>query len=229
MKILIFFLLVVILFTSCSKKEPSGPDITVEKAILLFPEQNAICISGANISGTQSSITFKWVEVTNANSYTIMVKNLQTNEVITQISTQNEAVVTLLKNTPYSWSVNAKTANNKTSSQSVSWKFYNAGTGTISYPPFPADELVPADGQSINAVNGKIKIMWKGSDADQNIVNYDIYLGTTALPGIYKKEVLSNSLEEVQVNPKTRYYWKIVSRDAEGNTSESNIVSFSTN
>lgn len=229
MKILIYFFLAVILFASCSKKAPSEPDITIEKATLLFPEQNAICISGVNISGTQSSITFKWVEVANANSYTLLVKNLQTNEIITQTSTQNEATITLIKNTPYSWSVNAKTANSEASSQSVSWKFYNAGTGTVSYPPFPADELVPSDGQSINAVNGKIKITWKGSDADQNIVNYDVYFGTTAFPAIYKKEAANNRIEDVQVTPKTRYYWKVVTRDAEGNTSESDVVSFSTN
>lgn len=228
MRNFIYIIIACFLLTGCSKKKTDGPVLEPGKALLVFPEQNALCITGTETSSAQSTVVFKWNNAVNTGSYDLVIKNLLTGLSDTKSVSATEASVSLLKNTPYSWFVVSKSASGNRTTQSESWKFYNSGDGILSYAPFPADGLTPASGQ-LNALNGKITLNWKGSDTDNDILNYDVYFGTVANPPLLYKGVTEMRLENVFVTSKTKYYWRVLTRDTKGNTSESELAVFSVN
>jgi hypothetical protein len=88
--------------------------------------------------------------------------------------------------------------------------------------------LEPSSGASVlpDAL-GEILLRWDLADPDNDLEECEVYLGTdpAALPLF---EVLNPTAEnlKVPVVAGTVYYWQILSRDAEGNTSLSGIYSF---
>ncbi len=211
---------------SCKKPKKIDPPT---KATLSLPSNNEACTSGTIVSPTLSSIVFKWTASQNAESYELSIKNLETGVTTTQTTTAVELPVTLARNTPYSWSVKAMSSKISTTALSDTWKFYNAGEAVTSYAPFPADMVTPKMAQRITPVAGKISLDWTGSDVDSDIANYDIYLGTTATPTLLKANQVDSALPDVTVTAGTTYYWKVITRDSKGNTSDSGVFIFYTN
>lgn len=196
------------------------------KATLSFPTQNAACYSGTVISTTQSSVTFSWSASDNTDSYELDVKNLLTNTITTFPATTFQLSITLLRNTPYSWFIISKSSKTTTTATSDTWKFYNAGLGTVSHSPFPADVSSPSFGQNITATAGTVNLAWIGSDVDGDIVSYDVYFGTTTSPAILKTNTTNQFLNNVTVSSNTGYYWKVITKDSQGNTSDSGLFQF---
>lgn len=199
------------------------------KAVLSLPTNNEACTSGTITSATLSSIVFKWNASQNAESYELTIKNLETGVTSTQTTTALELAVPLTRNMPYSWFVTAKSSKIATTAVSEIWKFYNAGEALSSFAPFPADMVTPKMAQRITPSAGKITLDWTGSDVDNDILNYDIYLGTTATPAVIKTAQVDSALPDVAVASGTTYYWKVITRDSKGNTSDSGIYIFYTN
>jgi hypothetical protein len=230
MRRLIILTLLSYTLSSCGgggSKETPAPAPTA--ATLSSPSNNEACTSGTVISDTDSRITFSWVAGANADSYQLTVTNLLNQTQQTQTASTTSAELTLKRNTPYSWYVTSKSSKNPTTVNSSTWKFYNAGLAVTSYPPYPAEITNPTLGQSVTPTSGKISLQWKGSDADNDLLNYDIYLGTTTTPVLIKSQHTSTTLTEVAVNSNTTYYWKVITRDAKGNTSDSGLFEFKTN
>jgi len=199
-------------------------------ATLVFPAQNAVCVSGSVLSAAQSTIQFQWNNGANSDSYVVITKNLLTGDSLATTTAGASADVTLSRNTPYSWYVVSKSNRSSSTAKSATWKFYNAGAGITTYAPFPADNLKPADGQLVPMpVSGQITLSWQGTSVDNDIVDYDIYFGTSASPPLYKSHQTAKSIGAVTVASKTTYYWKIITRDSNNNTSTSDIVEFATN
>ncbi|WP_406825643.1 hypothetical protein [Pedobacter sp. KACC 23697] len=226
-------MIVILLSAGCKKNNPEtidpDPVNPLGAVTLSLPEQNSICTTGTVISPVQSNVELRWENVANATKYVVTVKDLLTGTNSTFTTDKNVYIATLSRNTPYAWDVTAQGVTSDKTSKSVTWKFYNAGDGVISYVPFPADHLIPAINQIVTATNGKITLSWTGSDADNDILNYDIYLGTTTSPSLFKKEVLESKLENVELTGKLTYYWKVITRDRNGNTSESDMIRFAVN
>ncbi|WP_143306167.1 fibronectin type III domain-containing protein [Chitinophaga vietnamensis] len=220
------FLSLMILGVACGKKDDPLPP---GKATLIFPAQNAACTNGVVISNTQSAIVFSWNASSNTDSYELHIKNLLTRDSISQTITTNRDSVVLLRNTPYSWYVVAKSGKTSAFTASDTWKFYNAGPGTTSYAPFPAAITAPSFGQSLTATGGQISLTWTGSAVDKNITGYDVYFDTNATPALYKSNVTDMFLNNVPVTSNTTYYWKVVTHDANGNTSDSGTFQFKVN
>lgn len=227
MKKYIFLYLVCLVAISC--KDKPGVIDPPTKAVLSLPNNNEACTSGTIVSPTLSSILFKWNASQNADSYELTIKNLESGAVITQTTTALELPVTLTRNIPYSWFVTAKSSQTATTVQSEIWKFYNAGEALSFYAPFPAEMVNPTMAQRITPTAGKITLDWTGSDVDNDITNYDIYLGTTNTPALIKSNQTESLLADVAVNAGTTYYWKVITRDSKGNTSDSGIFIFYTN
>jgi len=217
-----------IIIAGCGKNSTNS--IADPTAVTLtFPAQNSACTTGTVISATQSTIVFTWNSASNADSYEIDIKNLLTSTIVTQTVTTNQYTATLLRDTPYSWYVVSKSNSSSTTAKSDVWKFYNAGLGTISHPPFPADALTPTFGQNVTATAGAIKLSWAGSDPDNDIAGYDVYFGTTATPALSKANVTDMFLNGVSVTSGTTYYWKVITKDNQGNTSDSGVFQFKVN
>ncbi|MET3606285.1 hypothetical protein [Mucilaginibacter rubeus] len=216
------------IFCSCGKKGDAGSDTkSPSKPVLILPAQNSVCVSGNGQSGSQSSIFFSWNAATNTDEYEITIKNLQTGTALSQTVAVNQVSVELPVNTPYSWQVISKLKNTSGTAQSDTWKFYSSGPGVVSYAPFPATAYQPVDGGQLQAVNSLISLSWTGSDADNDIMDYDIYFGTNAAsPSLLQSHISSTSLSNIQVKPAGIYYWKIVTRDKQNNLSTSDIFQF---
>lgn len=215
----------------CGKKSSPtpAPDLTPGKTVLTLPKQNEACTSGTIISATQSSVLFTWGTSNNADSYDLNLKNLLTGATTTQTTSTTQLQITLSRNMPYSWYIVSKSSKSATTVQSDTWKFYNAGAGTVSYAPYPADVVAPAFGQNVAAPAGTINLSWKGSSVGGNITGYDVYFGTSTSPGVLKSNVTDSFYNNVSVISGTQYYWKVITKDANGNTSDSGLFQFKVN
>lgn len=229
MRRIVFTLIVLTIISACGGKK-QAPIPEPSAAILSAPLNNEACVTGVALSDTESKIKFIWNAASNSESYEVTITNLLTKVEQTQITTSTSAEITLNRNTPYSWFVTSKSSKTAATAKSSVWKFYNPGLGASSFPPYPAEIVSPTMGQSVIPNAGKISFQWKGSDADNDLLNYDVYLGTsTNNLTLIKTQHTSTSLADVSVNASTTYYWKVISRDGKGNTSDSGLFEFKTN
>ena len=230
MKKLLLLILLVSLF-SCSKKTPEtvvDPPVVdppvIESPVsaqLAFPEQNQVCNQGEVLSEVLSSVTFKWNKAAHAESYKLVIKNLESGLESVSASTTNEQVVTLNRKTPYSWNVISLSSKTSATAQSATWKFYNAGPGVTNYAPFPAELISPVLGTTLEALNGKVILKWSGNDIDEDIVSYEIYLQPRYSQGKLAASVTTTVLDDVAVMSGTTYSWKVITIDSQGNRSDS--------
>lgn len=226
----ILFIALIMVLQGCGKKNNPSPKTIPGKAALTSPTQNAVCTTGTIISNTESSILFTWNSSTNTGSYDLVLKNLLTSATTTQNTTATQLTVTLARNTPYSWYVVSKSTQSGATSQSDTWKFYNAGPGVITYAPFPAEITSPMFGQNVTANQGTINLTWKGSSVNPGtITGYDVYFGTTNAPSVLKNGIKDSFLNGVPITSKTTYYWKVLTWDVDGNGSDSGLFQFTVN
>lgn len=217
-------LLLIILLVACGKDSPKPP----EAAVLIFPQKNSECITGISLNNTSSQVEFRWLAAKYADTYQLKFTNVLTNSSVTSAPTEALSVrVPLLKGVPYQWTIT--TQNNETQEIAVSeaWYFYNAGTETT-FPPFPAQINEPLSGASVaRDLNNEVTLGWTGADVDNDIATYDVYLDTVANPQLLLAST-SISITELpaSVAADTIYYWRVVTTDREGNSSDSGTYSF---
>ncbi|MGB5237433.1 MAG: hypothetical protein WBM43_08870 [Flavobacteriaceae bacterium] len=222
MRILLPVLLSVFVLGCSKKSDPSPPDA----ASLVFPEQNSECTTGIDQSPTTSEVEFRWQESDNTETYEVRATQLLTNVIKTTSTTATSASLTIDKGAPYSWQVITRNSQTETSTPSTVWRFYNAGSQTT-YAPFPAEIESPKSGESIPIdTSGQITLSWSGADIENDITGYDVYHGTANPPADIVESTLPGKREvQVDVSPGV-YYWKVVTKDREGNTSDSGIFSY---
>ena len=217
-------LLLIVVFLACGKDDPKPP----AAATLVFPEQNSECTTGVDVTATTNRVELRWNAGQNTDSYRVEITNLISNTTQVASSAITSVTVTLQKGQPYSWKVIS--LNNATNEQamSASWLFYNAGSETT-YAPFPAQILFPASGATVRLENGQAELRWMGADVDSDIDTFEVFLDT-ANPPTTSQGILGFNEQELTLNldPATVYYWNIITRDREGNQSDSGIFSFRT-
>lgn len=189
---------------------------------LVFPNDNALCNEGTNLTPTESTVFFEWTPNSNAEIYTLTMENLTTGTIAEYETSEFILSVTIQRAEAYRWFVNYNYQ--EQIQESAIWNFYNAGPGVQTYAPFPAEIVSPIMAENITATN-LVTLEWSGSDVDNDIVAYDVYFGTNSEPSINTTDISANELE-VSVVPNTVYYWNIITKDAEGNTSESGVHQF---
>jgi hypothetical protein len=229
-KILGLLSAIALLLVSCgggdSTPEPPPPVVVTppSAATLIFPDNNSECNEGTILNDNQSDVTFRWTEAENADTYELHLRNLS-NLTNTITNAQiNNAQIRLLRGTPYEWFVVAKANGTIATATSPTWKFYNQGPGVENYAPFPAEAVSPARGATVTAT-GTITLEWTGSDVDNDLVSYDVLFGTDdqALVAIGTTELTTI---DTAITGNTVYYWRIISHDSQGNTSQSEIFEF---
>lgn len=227
----------IIAFVSCALLSCGGSDggnsggeeeeiFDPTKATLVFPDNNEECTAGVVVSNTQAKVNFDWNKADHTNSYNLFIKNLNTNTTEEFSATSDNLEVTIDRGTPYSWYVVSKSNKTTTTATSETWKFYLAGEGVENYAPFPAELKSPTNGASISSAT--VTIEWTSGDVDNDIKEFDVYLDTNALPSTKLTTTSSQKLEDQNVNTGTTYYWKVVTHDDHGNTSTSEVYSFTT-
>ncbi|WP_445384182.1 hypothetical protein ACT6NV_09190 [Robiginitalea sp. IMCC44478] len=223
--------IVATLMLCCSGGDSSGgipdpqpvPDPVA--AILIFPANNTECNEGEILSAQQSRVTFQWNASQNTDSYEVRLTNLNTNSITSTISNTNEAAIVIQRATPYEWSVTSRARGSNQTASSPVWRFYNAGEGVSNYAPFPATAIFPERGSTLTNA-GTITLQWETSDIDGDLASFEVYLeenntGPQTLIGTTSENFL-----EVTVSPSSVYYWQVVSKDAAGNSSVSEVFQF---
>ena len=203
---------------SMSDDGPIGEDSPLV-ATLIFPVENETCNEGVTVSDTQSRVTFQWTASENTDSYEVSLRDLNTNTVETTLSNTNEVDIVLSRGTPYEWYVISKADGVNSTAESEKWKFYNQGLGLTFYAPFPAEATNPKQGETVSTA-GSLTLRWNTSDVDNDITGYDVFFGTAANPTANIGNTTQSSAN-VTVTSGLTYYWRIVTSDAQGNTSES--------
>ena len=220
--LLIFFMLVF----SCKKKESPRPP---SAALLTFPLQNSECNTGVDLNATTSRVEFTWQASNDTETYELRVTNTTSNITQTLSTSGLFAQLPLVKGAPYSWSVVSRNDKTDEIATSAVWQFYNAGF-SISYAPFPAQVVYPVSGSRIiKDLNNEVELEWLGADIDGDIVGYEVYFGSVSPPGeLVASPSVSIQRTKVDVVAHTTYFWKVISKDSEGNTSDSGIFTFKT-
>jgi hypothetical protein len=233
-KLGLYILILTGIITACSKGSDSpAPVVTPEKAVLRLPAKDEVCLNGVSVSNTESTVRFEWTNANNAQSYELVIKNLLTNTLTNRVVNTNFIDINLLKDTPYSWYVISKSSKTSATAESDTWKFYNAGSGKTNYAPFPAEIVSPTYNQAVGS--GNINLQWKGADTDNDITGYEVYFGTSETDVNNKSSSLSRTVAAnlsstaVTTNPGTTYYWKVITKDAKNNSSDSGLYKFRTN
>ncbi len=224
---LIFVLALLFNCSSGSDDGPTDPPTPQppSAATLTFPENNQECNQGTSINSTQSSVTFTWQAATNATSYDVVLKNLDSDVTVTLGADTNQKEIILDKATPYSWYVVSKATGTTETATSDTWKFYNAGDGITSYAPFPATLVAPTMGANLTGVTS-VTLEWTGSDVDDDIAHYDVYFDTVSPPTAQISDDQTATTANATVAAGNVYYWRVITTDAEGNNSQSEIFEF---
>ena len=221
-------LMAVLLILGCSGgSDGDGGDkiLPPEAASLILPANNEECNQGNIVSETESNVQFEWNRADNASSYTVILTNLNTNASEQYDSNGTVTSIKLLRGVPYSWQVVSKSNKTTTTASSDVWRFYNASAGISNYAPFPAELVAPAMGSSTSTI---VKLEWSGSDIDNDIEDYEVYLGTTNPPTTLQTTTTNTIIDNLNLNANTVYYWKVITTDLQGNNSESPVFEFRT-
>ncbi|MGB1362023.1 MAG: hypothetical protein ACPG7V_02140, partial [Flavobacteriaceae bacterium] len=105
---------------------------------------------------------------------------------------------------------------------------YLEGLPTSSHFPFPAKLLSPEHNSQISLENGAFTLRWEAVDLDNDIESYDVYLGADPddLKGV--AENLTTKSFSVNLTHDRYYYWKVATKDQQGNVSHSSVGIFRT-
>jgi len=231
-KRLILLSLIVTGFAACHKQQVNPPPpptpVFPYPAALISPENGQPCASGTSVSATESTVALSWQKADNADSYEVHVRNLLNSNQLVKSTSATSLDVTLLKATPYEWYVVSIKTGVSSQGTSDKWRFFNPGPGVSVYPPYPADAVYPANNFEISPMPfpNTITLQWSAVKGSAEIVNYDIYYGKDKAPPLLAAKVTTKYLQSVSIEYDTTYYWKVVARDSNGNTSTSQVYSF---
>ncbi len=220
----VILLLFGVLLIGCKKKSsPKPPEI----ATLIFPNKDSECTTGRSLSQTTSEVEFMWMASDHTESYELRVTNLNTNTTQTLSTPSISAKLPIAKGEPFSWFVRSLNSKVTETAFSETWRFYNAGFQTT-YAPFPAEVIAPKNGTSVfKDINNEVTLEWRGSDIENDLVGYELYFSTTSPPEtLIASPIVSQNTEKVSVISNTSYYWKVITKDSEGNISDSGIFTF---
>ena len=216
------FLFLLILCIGCRK----DPEPLPAKAVLLLPKNNEICADGVIVSASRSKILFKWDAAKNSDSYVLSIKNLDNGQISTHSTDKTQLELELDRNLAYSWFITSKNTQINKEISSDLWKFYNPAPAQTSFSPFPAELTAPRYGEVIPLSTATVTLRWSATDPDGDIDSYDVYLGNTSVPVLYRSGLKTAVLADLVLDRNKTYYWKIITRDSKGNRSNSDVYVF---
>ncbi len=215
-----------VLLWSCGGNDDPPP--SPEGANLIFPLESSECTTGVSVSETLSQVTFEWSASAKTDSYRLIVVNLTTNIQQQPLNTAaTTASISIEKGTPYSWSVTSVNSSSGLTATSDTWLFYNAGSQTT-YAPFPAQLVSPASGATVQkSLANEVVLQWMGADVDNDLNSFEVFFSDQNPPTTAVGTTNATTMEyTATVSSNTIYYWKVVSTDSEGNTSDSGVFEF---
>jgi hypothetical protein len=230
-KALMIFVMAV-LMVSCSSDDDAQVvnDVVPGAANLVLPQDNTECEIG-DVVANMAEVAFEWSEANDADTYDLIITNLNTQEITQRPNLNATAIVVRLeRGNPYTWRVISKNDGEETTA-SEPYRFYVAGEPGSNNVPFPASLMAPASGAMVTPVDGKVTLEWEAAetDTDGDALTYTLFADTVdgdQEPPEEWKGLTETSLE-IQVDPNSVYYWHVETTDSK-NTAISNTYSFRT-
>lgn len=229
-------LFILLLIAACSSSSTddnpnSGSDddnvvIAPEATSLIFPQNNTECNTGEIENVNQSWVTFEWNASDNTDSYEVNIVNLNTGNATRSRVNTTESRVLIARGTPYEWFVISESSSTNETATSETWRFYNEGPGIQNYSPFPAVAVNPNRGVNLEASTTEVALEWSASDVDNDIVSFEVFFGTDIVPTTSIAVTENTSIANVSVISGNTYYWRVVTIDASGNSSNSEVFEF---
>ncbi|MFZ2283530.1 MAG: SusE domain-containing protein [Lutibacter sp.] len=192
---------------------------------LTAPANNSLCIDNV--------VNFQWNASTDSQgdaiTYQIQVAkdNLFAQIAHTQTSTTASKSITLEKGIAYYWRVKATDSKSAASNYSTAFSLYTEGVGITNHLPFTPVLVSPA----LNSVQtaASVNLSWTASDVDTNdALTYDVYFGAENLPLTATTPNHPSTSLNVNLNPSTTYFWKVVVKDGKGGQTIGQVWSFTT-
>ena len=216
--------ILLLMLVACKKEVIPDP----EPVLLLGPENNNICTTAVRVSDQQSQVNFSWQESLYTDEYELVVRDILTNVDKKKLTLRLSSSIVLESGKQYSWWVNSKSLQTDNISKSQVWTFYIEGPPTSFHFPFPAKLLSPENNAQVSLENGILILRWEAIDLDNDIVGYDLYLGSDPDDLELAEENLTSNSISATLIPDRYYYWKVATRDQQGNVSHSDISVFKT-
>ena len=213
-----------LILASCKKEVIPDP----EAALLLGPENNNNCNTAIQVSDQQSQVNFSWQEALHTDEYELVVRDILTNVDQKKETLRLSSSVVLERGKQFSWWVNSISEQSQNITKSQVWTFYLEGLPTSSHFPFPAKLLIPENNSQVSLENGTLNLRWEVVDLDNDVESYDVYFGTDPDDLNLAVENLTANSISLTLNPDQYYYWKVSTRDKEGNVSHSIVGVFRT-
>ena len=224
MRIVLLYILITLTVSLGCKKDPPAPP---QKAVLVEPANTEECSPIESSSESNNTVRFSWQAADHTDSYQLHIENLVTGNAITRNPTGTSETVSLPKGMPFSWFVITENQQTADRVMSDTWRFYNPGSETA-HVPFPATIIAPKSGSTaIKDANDEVILQWEGADIDNDIETFEVYFSTENPPEELVATLEANATsQQFGVVSGTVYYWRIVTKDAEGNTSNTGVLEF---
>jgi hypothetical protein len=226
----LYLFLTLTLVLCCSKDD--GPKLP-EQAELFLPINGESCQSGNIINDNQTEVEFSWSDAKHITSFNLFIKNMVTSQTVVRNSlVTNSSSVYLTPGFPYEWHVTSVSENYPEDSlQSQTWRFYLLNDNQSNSPPFPASLISPSSGEMISLSNNSFTFDWDSSDPDGDVINYDLFVDKVDgfQPTVQELKNISNSTKFVILDSNSEYFWRVITKDSNGNQSSSQVYTFRTN
>ena len=219
-----YYWVLLLILVACKKEVIPDP----ESVLLLAPENNNNCTTAIRVSDQQSQVNFSWQESLHTDEYELVVRDILTNVDQKKLTLRFSSSIVLENGKQYSWWVNSKSLQTENIAKSQVWTFYIEGIPTSSHFPFPAKLLSPENNTQVSLENGVLTLSWEAIDLDNDVVDYDVYLGPDPDDLELALENLTTNSISATLIPDRYYYWKVATRDKQGNISNSDIGVFRT-
>ena len=219
-----YLFLLVLVLVACKKEVIPDP----EPALLIGPVNNDNCNTAIVLNDQKSQVNFSWQEAAHTDEYELVVRDILTNMDQKKQTIRFFSTVVLDRGKQYYWWVNSLSEQTENIIQSEVWTFYLEGLPTSSHFPFPAKLLSPEHNSQISLENGAFTLRWESVDLDNDIESYDVFLGADPDDLKVVEENLTTKSFSVNLTHDRYYYWKVATKDQQGNVSHSSVGIFRT-
>jgi len=217
------FLTSVFMLSLFSCEEDDDKNLEPSIPTVLSPADKAVDIDKKTTLSWKTSIDPEKTMV----KYTLYLgstEKLTKDDIKVEDQAETEFIVDLAGHTTYYWKVAAMDAAGLVAETPVASFTTSNSAPTKTVGSAPAHEAID--------VAKTMTFKWSAStDGDADVIKYDFYLGTSAtLSDSDKKasDLETTEFEVVDMKSKTQYFWKVCAKDAEGDTVDSDVFSFTT-
>jgi hypothetical protein len=182
------------------------------------PSAASLSAPANGATGASTSPTLSWAAASGATSYDVYFGTTSTPAFLSNTTSTSLARTGLTAGATYWWRVVAKNSCGSAAS-SATYSFTTASSCTL-----PGTATISAPANNATGVATSTTLSWS---AVSGATGYDVYFGTATSPSLYASPSTS-SLAVSSLSGATKYYWRVVAKNACGSGTSTATMSFTT-